>query len=270
MNRIVGLDYLLDKIDKYTLDTLPHSIILNGKEGSGKHVLSKYLSDKFNLGLLDISEDLSEELINNIYRNPSPRLYIVDLRKITEKEQNVMLKLFEEPSANTFVIVLTNSLFNVLPTILNRGQVINIENYLKNDLIDFCKECNIQIDEKYLSTVVETPGDILKIQNLNVNLNAISDLVDKIVNKLDIASYANTLTIVNKLNFKDEYDKIDVDFFLKSLYFNSVESYIQGNSKVLNLIDIVIKTIRKLVDTRLNKKVLITHMLSEMWLEVRK
>ena len=92
MEEIVGLNSILDKIDTYSLDTLPHSIILLGKEGSGKHVISKYIGSRFNLDVLDISENLSEELIYNIYRYPSPRLYLVDLRLITEKDQNILLK----------------------------------------------------------------------------------------------------------------------------------------------------------------------------------
>lgn len=270
MEEIIGLDYLLNKIDSYTLDTLPHSIILVGKEGSGKHVVSNYISNKFNLGLLDISEDLSEELIYNIYRNSSPRLYMVDLRNITDKEQNILLKLFEEPSSNTFVILLANTLFSILPTILNRGYVINIDKYNKQDLIKYGENHNIKVDSKYIGSVVETPGDIQKIYSYNIDLTKIEDLTDKIINKLDIASYANTLTIVDKLNFKDEYDKIDVGFFLKTLYYNSVKSYTEGNNKVFKLIEVIIKNMRKLNDTRLNKKILISHMLSEMWLEVRK
>ena len=270
MEEIVGLDYLLDKVDSYTLDTLPHSIILVGKEGCGKHVISKYISSRFNLGLLDITDNLSEELIYNIYRNPSPRLYMVDLRKITDKDQNILLKLFEEPSSNTFVILLANTLFSILPTILNRGYLINVDKYRKEDLIRYANNHNIKLDETYFENVVETPGDVLKVDTLNINIKDIEDLTDKIINKLDIASYSNTLTVVDKLNFKDEYDKIDVDFFLKVLYYNSVKSYELGNNKVIKIIDIVSDTLRKMIDTRLNKKILISHMLSEMWLEVRK
>ena len=92
---MVGLESVVNIINSYTLDTLPHSILLNGKEGSGKHVLSDYISDKFNLNLLDITDDLSEDLINNIYRNSSPRLYQIDLRKIPEKDQNILFDIFE-------------------------------------------------------------------------------------------------------------------------------------------------------------------------------
>ena len=270
MEKIFGLDYLTSKFDSYTLDTLPHSILIIGKEGSGKHVISNYLSDKFNLNLLDISDDLSDELIDNIYRDVSPRFYLVDLRKITEKEQNILLKLFEEPSANAYIILLANSTFSVLPTILNRGQIFNINIYDKATLMEFAKEKDVKVDMRYFGNVIETPGDIKKLYSSNVSMDTITDLTDKIINKINIASYANTLTIVNKLNFKDEYDKIDVDFFLKTLYYNSAEECIKGNDKAYTIYSNVGETLRKLTDTRLNKRILVTHMLSEIWLEAKR
>lgn len=270
MEKIFGLDYLTSKFDSYTLDTLPHSILIIGKEGSGKHVISNYLSDKFNLNLLDISDDLSDELIDNIYRDVSPRFYLVDLRKITEKEQNILLKLFEEPSANAYIILLANSTFSVLPTILNRGQIFNINIYDKATLMEFAKEKDVKVDMRYFGNVIETPGDIKKLYSSNVSMDTITDLTNKIINKINIASYANTLTIVNKLNFKDEYDKIDVDFFLKTLYYNSAEECIKGNDKAYTIYSNVGETLRKLTDTRLNKRILVTHMLSEIWLEAKR
>ena len=90
ITKIIGI---IKIINNYNIDNLPHSIILCGKEGCGKHILGQYISDKFNLNVLDITDNLSEELINNIYRNSTPRLYQVDLRKITEKDQNILLKL---------------------------------------------------------------------------------------------------------------------------------------------------------------------------------
>lgn len=270
MEKIFGLNYLTSKLDDYTLDTLPHSILIIGKEGSGKHVIANYLGDKFKLNLLDISDDLSDELIDNIYRDVSPRFYLVDLRKITEKEQNILLKLFEEPSANAYIILLANSTFSVLPTILNRGQIFNINIYDKATLMEFAKEKNVKVDVRYFGNVIETPGDIKKLYSSNVSMDTITDLTDKIINKINVASYANTLTIVNKLNFKDEYDKIDVDFFLKTLYYNSAEECIKGNDKAYTIYSNVGETLRKLTDTRLNKRILVTHMLSEIWLEAKR
>lgn len=266
---MIGLNYLTDKIDAYNLNTLPHSIILVGKEGSGKHLISDYIGTKLNLPLLDISEELSDELIGNIYRDPNPRLYRVDLRKITEKDQNILLKLFEEPAPNAFIVLLANHTFNILPTVLNRGILVSISKYSVDALKEYAAEKKVDIDPYYLGTAIETPGDIQKVYSYNVSLDDIKTLVDKILNKLTAASFANTLTIVDKLNFKDEYDKIDVDFFLKTLLVESADKYKGGDKNALHIFSIVNKTLSKMIDTRLNKKILISNMLCEMWMRVR-
>ena len=266
---MIGLDYLINKLDKYTIDTLPHSIILVGKNGSGKHSICKYISDKFNLNILDISDDLSDDLIDNIYRNASNRLYMVDLRKITEKEQNILLKLFEEPASNTFLILITNNIMNILPTVLNRGKLVTIRDYSDDELNEFAKEHNIKIDNRYLNTIIETPGDLLSITNLNIDLSAIETLTDKIITKMNKASFANTLSIIDKLNFKDEYDKIDVNFFLKMLKYKYLEAYIQHKT-TFELCNLINTELTKLIDTRLNKKIFVTELLIKIWKEVRK
>jgi DNA polymerase III delta prime subunit len=269
---IIGLQYITDKIDSYTLDTFPHSIILVGKEGCGKHVISNYIADKFKCELIDITYNLSDELISNMYRTPLTTFYLVDLRKITEKDQNILLKVFEEPSSNIFIILLSNNTLNILPTVLNRGYILNIGSYKLEDLLEYAQYRNLKLDiDNYIfKYIIETPGDIEKILNYNISLKCIKELTDKIINKLSIASFSNTLTIVNKLNFKDEYDKIDVDFFLKMLYVSSSESYItENNIKSLSIFKSVKETLCKLVDSRLNKKILISNMLANMWRGVR-
>ena len=146
----------------------------------------------------------------------------------------------------------------------------NNPNWLLRVLKSFKEEKNIIIKEDYLGDIIETPGDIMKIYSNNINLEAIEELSNKIINKLNIASYPNTLSIVDKINYKDEYDKIDFNFFLKVLRCNCLDSYIRGNDVGIKLFQIVNKNIIKLNDLRINKKILITNMLTEMWLEVRK
>ena len=265
-----GLSTLVANFDSYTLDTLPRSIIIVGKEGSGKHVLTNYVSNKFNLVQKDISEELSEEMVDNIYRSTSLGLYLIDLRKITNNDQNVILKLFEEPPTNAFIVLLANNTSSILPTVLNRGKIFTLANYTTEELSSFAKYKNIDINPIYFGNVIETPGDILKIYSNNIDLKSIEDLVDKIINKLNLASYPNTLSILDKLNYSDEYDKIDVDFFLKLLEFKSIYSYINDhNEDALNIFNITTADIKKLNDTRLNKKLLVTNLLTKLWVEVR-
>jgi DNA polymerase III delta prime subunit len=264
-----GLNDLKSKFSKYTLDTLPHSIVLIGRSGSGKHSLARYIAEQMSLSSLDVTELIDEEYIFNIYRCPTPYVYVVDLDGLSDgdKKQNILLKLFEEPSPTAFVILLSNSKTTILPTILNRGVVFNIPPYAETELAMFAEENNIEVDHKYLQTILLTPGDIKKFYSNNVNADTTKGLVDKIINKLSAASYGNTLTIADKLNYKDEYDKIDLDFFFRCLLFSLYQKYVSEFDeiplKLYYFVDDVYTKLNK--DSRLNKQITVRNMLSRMW-----
>lgn len=264
-----GLGQLKDTISRYTLDSLPHSLIFLGKEGSGKHSLAEYLAKELDIKLLDVTDIIDDEYILNIYRCPTPYLYLVDLNKFGngDKKQNILLKLFEEPSSSAFIVLLSKNKSSILPTILNRGTIINIPVYTKEELKQFAKTANIDVDDTYLSTVLLTPGDIKKFYENNINSDAVSTLIDKIIDKLSVASYGNTLTIADKINYKDEYDKIDFDFFFRALLISLYNKYLnEKDEKMLNLYCIVNSTYEKIsLDTRLNKQLIVRNLLSKMW-----
>lgn len=269
MCKIVGLSEIKKLLGTYSLDNFPHSVILLGRQGSGKHVIVDMICEKFKFNLIDISKELSDELIDNIYTFPNIQAYMMDLRIINEKSQNILLKLFEEPPVNAFIFVLANNSNQVLPTILNRGFKLFVPNYSFSELEEFAKGKNIELDFKY-NNLIKTPGDILTLYSNNTNLEKLEDLTEKITDKLSVASYTNTLTIANKLNYSDEYDKFDVNFFLELLCMKYYEKYIEGELNNFNLYNIVNTYKKRLtIDPRLNKKILISNMLGKLWLEVK-
>ena len=266
MNDLIGLKDIQNQLNTYTIDTLPHSIIILGKRGSGKHLVTNYICNKFKLELIDISANLSDELIENIYTVATIRAYLIDLHTITEKSQNIILKLFEEPPANAFIFVLANNSNQILPTVLNRGFILNMPRYSYADLVQFANTKQITLNDKY-KYVIETPGDILNLYSGNTDLTKLEDLIDKIETKLNVASYANTLTIANKLNYSDEYDKFDANLFIDLLCTKYANKYINENVeidyKLYNIANDCKKKLDK--DPRLNKKILITNLLSNLW-----
>ena len=46
---ILGQEKICAKIDALTLDSFPRSLMLVGAKGSGKHLITEYVSKKFNL-----------------------------------------------------------------------------------------------------------------------------------------------------------------------------------------------------------------------------
>lgn len=247
---------------------LPHSFAIEGRVGAGKHLLADKINNKFfNVPYLDITEILNEETISNIYTYPQKRLYLIDISKINQKEQNKLLKFLEEPYENSYICLLTPNKYNLISTIRNRVIIYKINKYNKQELIDFAYKNNIEIDNKYFNTIIFTPGDILKLNFNNIDIIKIEELCSKIIGKIKDASFPNTLSIIDKLNFKDEYDKIDLDFFLRDLYYQYTNKYIETKDNLyqecLFIISITVNNFN--MNNKIDKKKIISNMLIDLW-----
>ena len=137
---------LFDKVDRLTIDQLPRTLLLLGDYGCGKHTLVKYISERFNLEIENITENISSELIDNISQRTSPYLYMIEEMKLTLRDENILLKFLEEPLKNAFIVILSESKQSILPTILNRCQVWNFESYDHNYLNSLVNtDCNREL-----------------------------------------------------------------------------------------------------------------------------
>ena len=213
-NAIIGQDALLSKINGYTIDTLPHSILLEGKVGCGKHLLCNYIAEKFNLELVELTTNEDRKDIDSIVFNPSPSLYVVDLTAVLPKFQNSMLKILEEPPDNVFFVCLCTSKSMVLKTILNRCVHFSFSRYEKDILEVFAWEYS-ETNAKIALRLYDTPGKILK--NKDQPFEKIHNMAIDVINRIGNASYPNVLSISNKLAFKSEKNKYDVDTFVQAL-----------------------------------------------------
>lgn len=258
---MVGQKKLLSKLNTYTIDTFPRSVMLVGEKGSGKHLLTNYIKDNIiKLPLIDITETISDEYLDQIYRNPNPSIYIIDISEITEKAQNTILKFVEEPTNNVFILILAEHKNLVLNTILNRCIIFELDSYARDELLEF-------IDDPNADTIIQilrTPGKLINT-NFKVFSEAI-ELCNKIIDKISIASYANTLSIASKVNYKDEYDKIDVDVMFDLLCFSLFSHYKEtSNRKTLDMYQLTREHRRALLDKRVNKQLLFENYLSNLW-----
>lgn len=265
---IIGQKKLLEQLNQYNIDTFPRTILLLGEKGIGKHTIANYIKDTIiNLPLADVTEIISKDFIDEIYRNPNPSIYLIDVSVMKEEKQNIMLKLIEEPLNNAFIILLAEDSSLVLNTIRNRCIIFEFEPYSKDELQKFITN---EIDVDLILKVLRTPGKILST-NIN-NLKEAYDIADKIANKLTIANYANTLTIIDNINFKDNYSKIDLDIFLDVLVDHLFNCYYNtGDVKYLKMYLFIIRK-RKIItlDRRINKEQFFENFLTNLWLEVRK
>lgn len=252
---MIGQQELIKKIDSYTLKTLPHSILLIGDRGSEKDEICEYISNRFNLSLFDITELINEEYLNMIYDTPTLGLYMIDGTKITEKEQNVLLKFYEEPNSYMYVVIKCESKNGLLETIQTRSYDFVMDPYTREQLVPLCKP---EIRDLELE-VGSTPGMINELNH--IDLIALKTLCDNIVDKMKIASYQNTLTIADKLNYSDEYDKYPVWAFIRVL------EYVMLKKK--SELYWVLRKFNFYYDQMVYKKSFVENVLTKLWLTSR-
>lgn len=254
---MIGQEKIKNELSKYSLNTLPQSILFLGEYGCGKHTLANELAQSYNLPLVDITEKVNLNTITEIYNNPLTTMYLINIDELTDREQNVLLKLVEEPLSGTYIILIASGTYCVLNTILNRCATFSFECYTPEQLRTFS-------DDESILELCTTPGQIK-----SVNQSILKDtklLASKIAEHIGEASFSNMLTIVNKVNFKDSYDKIDCILLIRALaHYTEQLLGTTGNSVYYDMYMKIEKSLIKLRDSRLNKESLFTNLLIELW-----
>ena len=204
---VVGQEKLCSLIANSTLDDFPRSLMLVGPKGGGKHLICRYISERFQLTVVDLTDQLDQETLDELYNRVEPYLYIIRVNEISVKDENTILKFLEEPLKNSFIVLIAETDTSVLQTILNRCQIWHLQNYRRDFLATFLNGAS-----EYILEIAQTPGQVMELRE--VDFTSMVDLADKIISKISVASIVNTLTLSGKLGFKGESDKPDVKLFV--------------------------------------------------------
>ena len=243
----LDLPWIINILSTLSFSNLPHGIIISGPDGIGKKILANAISSRLlinkttnieNSDLVNSNSHPDYFYLNNekvllhnitfrknkwddekgqrnvndfLSKTPSISInkvaVIVNAQTMNDESQNALLKSLEEPSPNSYIIMITNRPKCLLNTIYSRCQVINIP--------------SLQIDE---------------LNEWLIN-NGVSD-----VNALDFPSFTSPLKILEELennqhlNFK-QFIKIITEFI-----FNNSDT----NSTIKNIISLDIDLIMKI------------------------
>lgn len=160
MKKIIAQDRLINEINQYDVNTFPQSSMILGEPGSGKHLFVEYISNHLNVPLTEVNDKDYEE----IYQITEPTIVFIDLDTIELSQQNKLLKIVEEPTASVFIILLSSSLDNVIDTLISRCRVFEIDRYDPEVLRQF-----LVGDNGIGLTIGNTPGDIIKLNNIDLD-----------------------------------------------------------------------------------------------------
>ena len=243
----LDLPWINNILSSLSFSNLPHGIIISGPDGIGKKILANAISSRLlinkttNIENSDLVNSNSHPdyfylnnekvLLHNItfrknkwddekgqrnvndFLSKTPSISInkvaaiVNAQTMNDESQNALLKSLEEPSPNSYIIMITNRPKCLLNTIYSRCQVINIP--------------SLQIDD---------------LNEWLIN-NGVSD-----VNALDFPSFTSPLKILEELennqhlNFK-QFIKLITEFI-----FNNSDT----NSTIKNIISLDIDLIMKI------------------------
>ena len=262
MVKIVGQEKLLESLNKYTAETLPKTIMFLGDLGCGKHLVSAALAERLGLELLVIDESIDHEQLVEYMFSPNPTLYVIDLVKFTEKQQNQFLKFIEEPAKTVYIALLANSEIGILPTILNRCIKFQFEPYTVEQLKQFSWQ--VSSDNELVYKLCKTPGQLIGLDG-NI-LQSLYTLCDTITRKIDKTSWPNALKIATEINYKENYDKFDFNLFFNTLEYVSSEVYKKEATPLsLKVYNITNAAKKSMVNKTLAKEQFMVNFLLNLW-----
>lgn len=261
MTNIIGQTKLLNIIDSYyAKQALPKTLLFVGPAGCGKHTMSKYIAEKFDLDFVEVSEDVDSSDLEDFLFSTINTLYLIDLNKFSEKQQNQFLKFIEEPSKSVYISLIANSEVGVLNTVLNRCTKHYFESYTKEQVVQIT---NANVPDLAFE-IFKTPGKLLNITE--GSFKAILDLADKVVHKINSATYPNALTVSTKINYKDIYNKIDFNLFFDVVEYLALEDYkATANHQSFIVFDITNKFKQYATQQNLIKEILMINYLTTLW-----
>ena len=159
---MVGQQRLIENLTHYEINTFPHSLLLFGDAGSGKHTfICEYISPLLTFPIVDITSEINIETINTIILSSQATIYIIDCDKISTREQNILLKFLEEPTPNAYIILLSTNTNLIIDTVLNRCQIWTMDKYSDEELLQFTQNAS-------LLSIARTPGRVKLFEQVNV------------------------------------------------------------------------------------------------------
>ena len=262
MNAVIGQEKLVKALEGYTLETAPKTILFLGQSGCGKSWIANAFAKQLDLEVVVVKPDSTAEKLIEYYQCPINKMYLIDLKDIVEKDQNKFLKFIEEPSKTMNIILMAESTVGILPTILNRCVKYVFEPYTPEQLKQF--DWAVNCSEEIAYEICKTPGQLLELSA--DNLDQALGLCRAIVSSVGKANYANTLSIVTKINLKDDAKKIDFKLFFDLMTYVAFDDYKKNNNELS--FKIYLYTIRqqaKALNINVAKEAFLLNYLDNIW-----
>ena len=163
------------------MNSLSQSIILDSKSKIDKISWCKETATTFNLNYIETS-NVNDVAFSDI---TVPSLIVLTNDILDIKQQNILLKTIEEPSAKLHYVLVCD-VDCLIDTLKNRLTFIKLKEYTKEDLKKLT-------NDELVLTYATTPDDIELFKQ--IDLKKMVDISSTIMDKLELANFANSLVL---------------------------------------------------------------------------
>ncbi len=263
-------------LNSYKANRIPHAIIIEGESGSGKTEFAKFIaktvfceSDNKPCGVCkscnlaevgthmdlytvapeeskkNIRVDQIRDLVFRAYQKPQvsdTNVFIIDRAEtLNAAAQNALLKVIEEPPSNSIFIFLSNSITNLLPTVISRCIVYSLVVPEAEQTAEYLIGKNLCDAATAQKVAKEAAGNIkVALSLLNKGkTDDIAAIAEKYLNAVFARDLYSLLIIPNGLSNNRAAVQ---DFFteLKNIMLSSLKANLGDSKKT--------KTLLKLID----------------------
>lgn len=218
---MIGQERLLGLFDSMiSSNEFPRFCILTGPKGSGKKMVSKYITEKMNITsyiLPDVKIDTIRQMIETSYKAVNPVMYLIqDADGMSTQAKNSLLKITEEPPNNAYFIMTLESIEMTLDTIKSRATVYQLDNYSLNEIEQYAKRSHNPTEQELdiIKQICDVPGDVdMLYESKPVEFY---NYVKKVVENISTVEGSNSFKISDKLALKQDAEGYDVKLFLRA------------------------------------------------------
>ena len=259
--KIIGNLEVKNKLkNAFDSDSLSNTILFIGPDGVGKFLFAKELA----LHLMYKTENIDLKILKKINENTHPDLHILkpegktylhniasirnlisevnmapyealakvfvieDADRMLPSSANALLKTLEEPTFDSYIILLASSIDNILPTIISRCFRFNFSGISEEEILKYLMEnCSFSCEDAKI---------LARISN-----NSIGKAIELSNHKEYIKKRDMIISILSKQNISNYFDLLEALGKLEDIYLKTIEE--DENIKLFKEIDLLFEKI---------------------------
>ena len=298
---LVANSRIAEVVSKFSLK-MPHAIIIEGEYGTGKRTLAKYLAQIAvcegenkpcnsckschlavvgshpDIEVISIEEDKKTITVGQIRETKNMaylsshtadcRVFIIEKADtMNTSAANSLLKVLEEPPANTFFILLVESKSSLLETILSRCTVLSLFTPSKNEALQYILS-KYDFDEKSIEDALNQNKnnigktlEILQGAKLSKGVKIAQEYLSLIEQNLALNALKATLSLEGNRLATNDFTKHLKEILQKKVKENI--SFKESQKEYLKMYDIV-SEMEQLLVTNINLTLFFTSLTSNL------